>query len=94
MYRGMVVCSSVKWWQRCWLCVFRFDDEVQEDLEESISNPVDNITAMSVADQIEILEVWHLLFAGLGNNTGLWTGGSYFGHGSGAQFGKSGKALE
>lgn len=37
--------------------IFRFDDEVQEDLEESISNPTDNVTIMSVVDQIEILEV-------------------------------------
>ncbi|KAK7113389.1 transmembrane protein 72-like [Littorina saxatilis] len=34
----------------------RFDEEV-EDLEESISNPTNNPTIMSVADQIEILEV-------------------------------------
>ena len=41
------------------LLIFRFRDDVQEDLEESISNPTDNVTIMSVADQIEILEVWH-----------------------------------
>ncbi|XP_076449365.1 transmembrane protein 72-like [Babylonia areolata] len=35
----------------------RFDEDVQEDLEDSIVNPTANISAMSVADQIEVLEV-------------------------------------
>ena len=37
------------------LCRFREDGT--EDLEDSISNPTNNPTVMSVADQVEILEV-------------------------------------
>ncbi|KAL8599577.1 hypothetical protein ACOMHN_063458 [Nucella lapillus] len=35
----------------------RFEEEGQEDLEDSIVNPTGNISTMSVADQIDVLEV-------------------------------------